>query len=73
MSLTLARTKRWGNSLGLIIPGNVVNELHLKENQEIEILIRPKLTAAKILSKFKPLKFSKSAQELKDEARRELW
>ena len=33
----LAKTKEWGNSLGIIIPGNIVKELNLKPGDEIYI------------------------------------
>lgn len=33
------KTKRWGNSLGLIIPSETVQDLSLHENQEIVIEI----------------------------------
>jgi antitoxin component of MazEF toxin-antitoxin module len=40
--MTLSKTRKWGNSLGVIIPKNVVDELHLTENQEVIINIQPK-------------------------------
>lgn len=33
------KTKRWGNSLGLVIPHEIVHDLSLHENQEIVIEI----------------------------------
>lgn len=33
----LAKTKEWGNSIGIIIPMNVVKELNLKPGDEIYI------------------------------------
>ena len=31
------KIKKWGNSLGLIIPKNEANKLNLKENQEVVV------------------------------------
>jgi antitoxin MazE len=31
--------KRWGNSLAMRIPASIAEELHLREDQEIEIVI----------------------------------
>lgn len=31
--------KKWGNSLGIRIPQNILNSLHLKENQNLNIEI----------------------------------
>jgi antitoxin component of MazEF toxin-antitoxin module len=35
--MVLCRTKKWGNSLGLIIPKDTVRELGLSEDDEVEI------------------------------------
>jgi len=36
------RPKKWGNSLGLVLPKQIVVEAHITENQDIEILILKK-------------------------------
>lgn len=35
--MTICKTKKWGSSLGVVIPKSVVDEMYLTENQEIEI------------------------------------
>ena len=40
--MIIAKTKKWGNSLGVIIPKNEVNKMNLKEEQEIVITIGKK-------------------------------
>ena len=59
-------TRKWGNSLGITIPKNVVEEEHLREDQKVLVEIKPVVD-------FRPLRglghFKKSAQELKDEMR----
>jgi len=37
-----AKVKRWGNSLGIILPREVVTKEKLDEGTEIEILVVPK-------------------------------
>ena len=37
---TKTKIKCWGNSLGIILPKNLVAEEDLKEGQEIEVTIR---------------------------------
>ena len=66
MSEAEAITRKWGNSLGITIPREIVDEEQLEENQEIIVDIRKRVDMRKIrgLGKFK-----KSAQQLKDEMR----
>ena len=42
METTNAKVKKWGNSLGIIIPKNVLDNENIKEGSEIEISIRSK-------------------------------
>ncbi|MCP6727533.1 MAG: AbrB/MazE/SpoVT family DNA-binding domain-containing protein [Patescibacteria group bacterium] len=60
------KTRRWGSSLGVIIPKELVKEERLQEGQEIriDILSRKKTTGADIFGK---LKFKKPVQVLLDE------
>ncbi len=60
------KIKKWGNSMGVILPKELVREKKLKENQKILIQVVEKADLSDI---FGTLKFKKSAQELKDEAR----
>ncbi len=59
-------TKRWGSSLGLIIPRAIVREERIQEGQKIRvnILSKKKTTGADIFGK---LKFRKPIQVLLDE------
>jgi len=60
------KTKRWGSSLGLIIPKEIVREERIQEGQKIrvDILTKRKTTGADIFGK---LKFKKPIQVLLDE------
>ena len=66
------KTKKWGNSLGIVIPKDIVEKEHLKEGQTVEILIaRP---VKKVFEEtFGTLKFPKSTQEMKNQIRKELY
>lgn len=60
------KTKKWGSSLGVIIPKRIVREERIQEGQEIRIniLSKKKTTGADIFGK---LKFKKPIQILLDE------
>lgn len=61
-----ATTRKWGNSLGIAIPRDVVEQERLRENQRVVIDIRQ----AGDLKRLRGLvKFKKTAQQMKDEMR----
>lgn len=73
------KTKKWGSSLGVIIPREIVKEERLREGQEIriDILSRKKTTGADIFKMVEkhPLpktKDKRSTQEILDEVDKEL-
>lgn len=74
MELVEAEAKKWGNSLGVILPRDVVEKEHIKENQKIGILII-KDSSKTLKSSFGILKgkMKKSSQQIKDELRAELY
>ena len=61
--------KRWGSSLGVILPKSVVEARKIREDDRVVIEIINKPIAKQFFGRFKR-KFKKSAQELKDEARK---
>lgn len=63
-------TRRWGNSIAVVIPKEIIDNQRIKEDQEIVIEIKmEKPTVGELFGKFPRLR-DWSAQELKDEARR---
>ncbi len=74
MNTIQTRVRRWGNSLGIIIPSEAVEAEKIKENQEINILIL-KDSGNVLKETFGMLKgkLKKTGQELKDELRKELY
>ena len=63
--ITRVRLKAWGNSLGAVIPKALVNEIGLKEGQEVEISVRPTGEVKRLFGKYP----TGSAQKAKDEMR----
>jgi len=62
--------RRWGSSIGIILPKAVVEANRIRENEEVIIEVKKKTLAGEMFGRFPEWKFKKSAQELKDEARR---
>jgi len=63
---TKAIAKKWGNSLGLIIPNELIKKENIKQNDELFIDISKKQN---IMHLFGSLKLKESAQQFKDELR----
>ena len=61
--------KKWGSSIAVIIPKEVVKSKKIKENDQLIIEIKNRALAKQFFGRLKG-KLKKSAQELKDEARR---
>ena len=69
MTISHKEVKKWGNSLGLIIPESLVKKEGIKLQDEVMVDIRKKQDIMKL---FGSLKMKKSSQALKDEGRA-LW
>ena len=65
--MIISKTRKWGSSLGVIIPKDVVKGLKLRENQEIIIDVKPKDNPLKEL--FGSAKLSKPTEQLLKEIR----
>ena len=64
------KTKKWGNSIGIIIPIEFANEKGIKANEEVMIEIEKK---GNVLEELKgALLFHKSTGQLIKESRKEL-
>ena len=62
--------KRWGSSIGIILPKEVVDENKIRENEEVIIEIKKPVSVKGLFGKYPEWKSKKTTQELKDEARR---
>lgn len=63
--ITRVKLKAWGNSLGAIIPKEIVNQIGLKEGEEVELSVRPVTDIKRLFGKYP----SGDAQKTKDEMR----
>jgi antitoxin component of MazEF toxin-antitoxin module len=63
------KAKKWGSSIAIILPKAIVEARKIHENDEIIVEIKKRPIAGEFFGKF-PRKPKKSAQQLKDEARR---
>ncbi|MCH8003157.1 MAG: AbrB/MazE/SpoVT family DNA-binding domain-containing protein [Nanoarchaeota archaeon] len=68
-----AKVRKWGNSLGLIIPKETVEKEHIKEKEKLKFLIIRDSNVLKETFGMVKGKWKKSAQQIKDQARKELY
>ncbi|MBI2542028.1 hypothetical protein HYV80_04935 [Candidatus Woesearchaeota archaeon] len=65
-----AKTKKWGNSIGILIPKEAIRKENIKLDQEVTVLIRAKpVTKGKDI--WGTLKFKESTEELMREVDKE--
>ncbi|MBI3027207.1 AbrB/MazE/SpoVT family DNA-binding domain-containing protein [Candidatus Woesearchaeota archaeon] len=63
------KTRKWGSSIGIVIPKEVVDEIGIKPDETIRIDVRKPVKAKDVFGMF-PRLSKKSAQELKYEMRK---
>jgi len=68
--ITKTTTKKWGNSLGVVLPRETVIDMNLKEGEIITLEITKKENVLREL--FGNLKFKKSTEQLLKEVRKDL-
>ena len=64
-----AKAKRWGSSIGIVLPKSIVESKKIRENDEVIIEIKKSVIAGEVFGRFAG-RFKKSTQELKDDARK---
>lgn len=64
------KTKEWGNSIGIILPREIVDELSISTGEELVIDVKRKQNVLKEL--FGSVHFKKKTDELLKEVRQEL-
>lgn len=64
------KLKRWGNSFGVIVPSEIIEKKHLKENDTIVLEIVKKADLSKIFGSIKKKDRKMSGQEMKDLVRK---
>ena len=65
-----AKTKKWGNSIGILIPKEAIRKENIKPDQEVTVLISAK-PITKVKDIWGTMKFKKSTEELMREVDRE--
>lgn len=65
--MMISKTRKWGSSIGIVIPKKVAKELKIRENQEVLVDIKPKDNPLKEL--FGSAKLSKPTEQLLKEIR----
>ncbi len=73
--MTVVKTvaKKWGNSIGVVIPKNVAKKEHIKDGQKIEILIMKSNNVLKESFGMMKGKWKEPTQKIKDRMRKELY
>ena len=61
------KTRKWGSSIGVVLPKNVVDEVGIKPNEKIVIEIKKRPLAKEFFGLLKDWK--RPTQEIKDEMR----
>jgi antitoxin component of MazEF toxin-antitoxin module len=62
-------TKKWGSSLGIVIPNEIVKKERIKPNERIRVIVK-KVVLAKDIWGLAPFKKKESAQKIKDMLRK---
>ena len=65
--MMIFKTRKWGSSLGILIPKKVAQELKIRENQDVIVDIKPKDNPLREL--FGSAKLSKPTEQLLKEIR----
>ena len=65
-----AKTKKWGNSIGIVIPKEAVMKENIKPNQEVTVLISSK-PITKVKDIFGTFKFKEPTEKLMREIDKE--
>lgn len=66
---TKTKLRKWGSSLGIIVPAEIVNKEKLKEGEEVVVEIKKKSNLEDLFGSLKGWKID--PQKMKDEARRD--
>jgi len=64
------KTKKWGNSIGIIIPSRIIEKLNIKPEENLVVEINKTENVLKEL--FGTMKSKKTAGQMIDETRKEL-
>ena len=63
------KVRRWGSSMGVILPKSVVEANRIKDNDEITLEIKKQTVANELFGKY-PITSGRTTQEIKDEMKK---
>lgn len=71
------KIRKWGNSFGIVIPKEIINDKGIKENSEVSVTIEPsdRMTVGDLMGLAKKFKLKRkgNTQKILDEIDKELW
>jgi len=72
MKVMETRVKKWGNSMGILIPKDIIEKEHIKEGAEVEIVLtlKNKTTVNDI---FGAIKLKRPTDKILKEVDEDLW
>ena len=70
--MIIAKTRKWGSSIGIVIPKNIAQELKIRENQEVYVTVKPKVNPLKELFGIGKGKVAQSTEEILKESRKNI-
>ena len=73
MSEAILETKKWGNSIGVILPKEVLEKENIHENEKIFVLVRKQRNVVAETFGMAKGKLTIPTQKLKDQMRKELY
>ena len=68
-----AKTKKWGNSLGIVIPKEIVKKEKIREGQKVKVLLVKDRGLLKETFGMMKGKWKEPTQKMKDKLRKELY
>jgi len=69
--MVMSKTRKWGNSLVVLIPKDEARKLNLKENEEVSLEIKQSRNVLRELFGFAKGKINKSTEQIIKEARKD--
>ncbi|MEX2016861.1 MAG: AbrB/MazE/SpoVT family DNA-binding domain-containing protein [Candidatus Pacearchaeota archaeon] len=67
------KLRKWGNSYGIIVPQKKVEDIKIKEGDEVIILLKKEEEENVLKEMFGTFKFKKSTDKIMREIDKELW
>ena len=64
-----SKARKWGNSLGIVLPNELVTDHNIREGDELEVKVKKKNAGLGDLRGLLKGKLKESVQQLKDESR----